>query len=130
MGTLLVNERMLETYIYARDKFLKPGGRMFPQIGRIHAAAFSDPLLYGEVAQKAAFWQQPAFYGVNVTCLFEPAAEGYFSQVRLRGRRGRGCGAGRIGGCAGACWLRVARVAGPAATSMRSAPAPPRVCFA
>lgn len=25
MGTLLVNERMLETYLYARDKFLKPG---------------------------------------------------------------------------------------------------------
>jgi histone-arginine methyltransferase CARM1 len=30
MGTLLVNERMLETYLYARDKFLKPGGKMFP----------------------------------------------------------------------------------------------------
>ena len=26
MGTLLVNERMIESYIYARDKFLKPGG--------------------------------------------------------------------------------------------------------
>jgi histone-arginine methyltransferase CARM1 len=72
---------MLETYIYARDRFLKPGGRMFPQIGRIHVAAFTDPLLYGEVAQKAAFWQQPGFYGVDVTSLFEPAAEGYFSQV-------------------------------------------------
>ena len=30
IGTLLVNERMLETYIYARDHFLKPGGKMFP----------------------------------------------------------------------------------------------------
>lgn len=30
MGTLLVNERMLETYLYARDRFLKPGGKMFP----------------------------------------------------------------------------------------------------
>ena len=30
MGTLLVNERMLESYIYARDHFLKPGGKMFP----------------------------------------------------------------------------------------------------
>lgn len=37
MGTLLVNERMLESYIYARDAFLKPGGKMFPQLGRIHA---------------------------------------------------------------------------------------------
>ena len=30
MGTLLVNERMLETYLFARDHFLQPGGRMFP----------------------------------------------------------------------------------------------------
>ena len=30
MGTLLVNERMLETYLYARDHFLKPNGQMFP----------------------------------------------------------------------------------------------------
>jgi SAM-dependent methyltransferase len=30
MGTLLVNERMLESYVYARNKHLKPGGRMFP----------------------------------------------------------------------------------------------------
>jgi hypothetical protein len=30
MGTLLVNERMLETYLHARDHLLAPGGRMFP----------------------------------------------------------------------------------------------------
>lgn len=30
LGIYLLNERMLETYIIARDKFLKPGGRMFP----------------------------------------------------------------------------------------------------
>jgi histone-arginine methyltransferase CARM1 len=34
MGTLLINERMLETYIIARDKFLKPGGKMFPSQGK------------------------------------------------------------------------------------------------
>lgn len=33
MGTLLVNERMLETYLYARDHFLKPGGAMYPVRG-------------------------------------------------------------------------------------------------
>lgn len=33
MGTLLVNERMLETYLFARDRFLvKSGGKMFPVI--------------------------------------------------------------------------------------------------
>jgi len=30
IGTLLVNERMLETYVFARDNFLKPGGKLFP----------------------------------------------------------------------------------------------------
>ena len=30
MGTLLVNERMIESYIFARDRHLKPGGKMFP----------------------------------------------------------------------------------------------------
>lgn len=30
MGTLLVNERMLETYVFARNRYLKKGGRMFP----------------------------------------------------------------------------------------------------
>lgn len=33
MGTLLVNERMLETYLYARDHFLRPGGKMLPVSG-------------------------------------------------------------------------------------------------
>lgn len=28
MGTLLVNERMLESYVIARTRFLKPGGKM------------------------------------------------------------------------------------------------------
>jgi histone-arginine methyltransferase CARM1 len=31
---LLVNERMLESYIIARDRFLVPKGKMFPSIGR------------------------------------------------------------------------------------------------
>lgn len=33
-GTLLVNERMLESYIIARDRFLVPNGKMFPSRGR------------------------------------------------------------------------------------------------
>jgi len=30
LGIYLLNERMLETYVIARDRWLKPGGRMFP----------------------------------------------------------------------------------------------------
>lgn len=81
MGTLLVNERMLESYLYARDRYLKPGGKMFPRLGRIHLAAFSDEMLHAEVASKSSFWEQPNFYGIDLTCLAEPAAKSYFTQV-------------------------------------------------
>jgi type I protein arginine methyltransferase len=74
MGTLLVNERMLETYIYARDHMLKPGGKMFPSLGRIHVAAFMDPTLYAEQQSMATFWDNPAFYGVNLTALHADAS--------------------------------------------------------
>lgn len=80
MGTLLVNERMLETYIIARDRFLIPNGKMFPSIGRIHVAPFSDEYLFVEIANKALFWQQQNFYGVDLTPLYGSAFQGYFSQ--------------------------------------------------
>ncbi|KAL2459259.1 putative histone-arginine methyltransferase 1.4 [Forsythia ovata] len=80
MGTLLINERMLESYIIARDRFLVPNGKMFPTIGRIHMAPFSDEYLYMEIANKALFWQQQNYYGVNLAPLQSTAFQGYFSQ--------------------------------------------------
>uniref|UniRef100_A0A0D9X2S8 Probable histone-arginine methyltransferase CARM1 n=2 Tax=Leersia perrieri TaxID=77586 RepID=A0A0D9X2S8_9ORYZ len=80
MGTLLVNERMLESYVIARDRFLVPGGKMFPTTGRIHMAPFSDEYLYVEMANKALFWQQHNFFGVDLTPLHGLAFQGYFSQ--------------------------------------------------
>ncbi|KAH1091271.1 hypothetical protein J1N35_018528 [Gossypium stocksii] len=80
MGTLLVNERMLESYIIARDRFLVPNGKMFPSTGRIHMAPFSDEYLFVEIANKALFWQQQNYYGVDLTPLYGSAFQGYFSQ--------------------------------------------------
>nr|XP_010921815.1 probable histone-arginine methyltransferase CARM1 isoform X2 [Elaeis guineensis] len=80
MGTLLVNERMLESYVIARDRFLVPSGKMFPSLGRIHMAPFSDEYLYVEIANKALFWQQQNYYGVDLTPLHGSAFQGYFSQ--------------------------------------------------
>ncbi|KAG2638986.1 probable histone-arginine methyltransferase CARM1 isoform X2 [Panicum virgatum] len=80
MGTLLVNERMLESYVIARDRFLAPDGKMFPTTGRIHMAPFSDEYLYVEMANKALFWQQHNFFGVDLTPLHGSAFQGYFSQ--------------------------------------------------
>lgn len=36
IGFLLVHERMLESYVIARDRFLKPGGLMMPTTGKIY----------------------------------------------------------------------------------------------
>ncbi|XVE65611.1 hypothetical protein DITRI_Ditri08aG0014300 [Diplodiscus trichospermus] len=80
LGTLLVNERMLESYIIARDRFLVPNGKMFPSVGRIHMAPFSDECLFVEIANKALFWQQKDYYGVDLTPLYGSAFQGYFSQ--------------------------------------------------
>jgi hypothetical protein len=42
MGYFLLYESMLDTVIYARDKWLKPGGLMFPDKARIYIAAIED----------------------------------------------------------------------------------------
>lgn len=42
MGFMLIHERMLESYMIARQMFLKPGGKMFPNSGTIFAAPFTD----------------------------------------------------------------------------------------
>lgn len=84
IGVLLVHERMCESYIEARDKFLKPGGcefrrsslaggevassrftrlrtdilalaAMFPSGGLIHLAPFTDEALYVETLGKVSF---------------------------------------------------------------------------
>ncbi|KAG6617953.1 hypothetical protein I3842_Q139900 [Carya illinoinensis] len=80
MGTLLVNERMLESYVIARDRFLTPNGKMFPTLGRMHMAPFSDEYLFIEIANKALFWQQQNYYGVDLKPLHGSAFQGYFSQ--------------------------------------------------
>ncbi|XP_035770426.1 histone-arginine methyltransferase CARM1 [Neolamprologus brichardi] len=54
MGYMLFNERMLESYLHAK-KFLKPNGKMFPTIGDVHLAPFTDEQLYMEQFTKANF---------------------------------------------------------------------------
>uniref|UniRef100_A0A3Q3BDY2 Histone-arginine methyltransferase CARM1 n=1 Tax=Kryptolebias marmoratus TaxID=37003 RepID=A0A3Q3BDY2_KRYMA len=56
MGYMLFNERMLESYLHAK-KFLKPSGKMFPTIGDVHLAPFTDEQLYMEQFTKLmCFW--------------------------------------------------------------------------
>ncbi|XP_075147031.1 arginine methyltransferase 4 [Haematobia irritans] len=79
MGYMLYNERMLETYLHAR-KWLKPNGKMFPTHGDLHVAPFSDEALYSEQYNKANFWYQSAFHGVDLTTLHKEGMKEYFRQ--------------------------------------------------
>uniref|UniRef100_A0A7S3RFB1 type I protein arginine methyltransferase n=1 Tax=Strombidinopsis acuminata TaxID=141414 RepID=A0A7S3RFB1_9SPIT len=80
LGIALVNERMLESYLIARDNLLKPGGKMFPDAAVLFAAPFTDPALYLEQQQKLGFWTQTNFYGIDLTNLQADAEKFYFSQ--------------------------------------------------
>ncbi|XP_075730985.1 arginine methyltransferase 4 isoform X4 [Rhipicephalus microplus] len=79
MGYMLFNERMLETYLHAK-KWLKPQGKMFPTRGDLHIAPFSDTGLYMEQLNKANFWYQQSFHGVDLSSLREAAVKEYFRQ--------------------------------------------------
>lgn len=79
MGYMLFNERMLETYLHAK-KWLKPKGKMFPTRGDLHIAPFSDTCLYMEQLNKANFWYQQSFHGVDLSSLREAAVKEYFRQ--------------------------------------------------
>lgn len=67
LGIALVNERMLESYLVARDNLLKPGGKMFPDKSSLFLAPFSDAALYAEQQQKSSFWVQKDYYGIDLS---------------------------------------------------------------
>lgn len=58
LGTYLFNERMLETYVIARDRFMKPERKsfMFPCAADFCIIPMADEILYNEIATKAEFW--------------------------------------------------------------------------
>ena len=68
-GTMLVNERMLESFIVARDKFLVSGGLMFPSAAHLCIAPFYDTQLYQEQATKADFFENRNFHGIDLSVL-------------------------------------------------------------
>ncbi|EGD83269.1 hypothetical protein PTSG_11441 [Salpingoeca rosetta] len=79
LGIMLVNERMLESYVHAR-KWLKPGGKMFPTNSTLFICPFSDANVFLETQQKAQFWQTKQFHGIDLTPLHAAALDEYLSQ--------------------------------------------------
>lgn len=81
IGFLLVHERMLESFVIGRERFLKPNGLMMPTTGSIILCPFTDDTLYKEQAAKAAFWETTNFYGLDFSSIAPQAYNEYFSQA-------------------------------------------------
>jgi len=80
LGNMLFNERMLESYIIARDRFLKKGGKMFPCEADFCVAPFTDEALHNDKFSKASFWLSTNFYGFDLSCLKDQALDEKFRQ--------------------------------------------------
>jgi type I protein arginine methyltransferase len=80
IGFLLVHERMLESYAFARKAFLKPGGLMFPSTGSIVLAPITDQVLFDEQTAKIEFWKNTNFYGIDLSAAVPLAQEEYYTQ--------------------------------------------------
>jgi type I protein arginine methyltransferase len=82
-GFFLFHERMVEAFVVARDRFLKPGGRMFPGTGRVFLAPFSDAELHAARTSSLSFWSQRDFYGVDLQAMASRAADEIFAMPAL-----------------------------------------------
>ncbi|KAL3881624.1 hypothetical protein ACJMK2_028040 [Sinanodonta woodiana] len=64
MGYFLLFESMLDTVLYARDKYLSPGGAVYPDKFSIHLAALGDLDYY---KKHVIFWED--VYGFRMSCM-------------------------------------------------------------
>jgi hypothetical protein len=62
MGYFLLYESMLDTVLFARDKWLRPDGILFPDKARMYIAAIEDVQFK---ADKFDFWTD--VYGIDMT---------------------------------------------------------------
>ncbi len=82
-GFFLFHERMVEAFLLARDRFLAPGGKLFPGTARLWLAPFIDQPLYDSRTHAAAFWEQTDFFGVDLSTMAEVAAVELFAMPVL-----------------------------------------------
>ncbi len=90
MGVMLFHERMIESFLYARNKFLAPhrlgqADSMFPGSGTIFVAPFTDAPMHADMKNRTQFWKTTNFYGVDFSCLSGIAVDQVFSQPVVGG---------------------------------------------
>jgi len=64
MGYFLLYESMLDSVLWARDKYLVKGGKMLPSRAQIFVAAIEDSKFR---EQKINFWKN--VYGIDMSCM-------------------------------------------------------------
>ena len=75
MGTFLLFEYMIDSVIYARNHWLKPGGTMWPTYAQLFIFPCTVPELY---QQKIGVWKQQ--YGFSFSTLKPKAVEDFFNR--------------------------------------------------
>jgi len=70
MGYFLLYESMLDTVIFARDKWLRDGGLIFPDKASLHLLAIEDAEYRHE---KINFWE--SVYGFDMSCIKDLALQ-------------------------------------------------------
>lgn len=66
MGYALLHESMLNSVVYARDKWLRPGGLILPSRAELYIAPICDPVL----EDRLHFWHTvKEQYGVDMSCM-------------------------------------------------------------
>ena len=84
MGYFLLYESMLDTVIFARDKWLKPGGLIFPDKASLYMVSIEDAEYKSD---KIDWWEN--VYGFNMECigktaLMEPLVDVGMFDLQLR----------------------------------------------
>jgi len=85
MGVFLLHERMIESFMLARDKFAKPQALMFPSVGEMFLAPFTDGLTFADLKSRSKFWQSQEFYGLDLSVMEKTAEIQIFSQPVVGG---------------------------------------------
>lgn len=94
MGYFLLRESMFDTILFARDKYLKPGGAIYPSHCRLFIAPMNTKAAekkYQEFKESLEGWDDfcratAETYGVDLSCLtddYEREQKGYFLQTAL-----------------------------------------------
>jgi SAM-dependent methyltransferase len=66
MGYFLLFESMLPTVLYARDRWLAPGGRLYPDVAIMYVVGVDAAALRG---RSVGFWRD--VYGFDMSCMVE-----------------------------------------------------------